>query len=137
MLLCSCVLIFSLVIALYRLVDRLVSLAKEHEELLQVLANERSQRCEDTQRIADQFRSEIKLLEDKVRRTEEDINEAQSKRGMALGMLSLYQDKVTQLNEKHIGSAPSLTSETRTEYTSFAPDSEAIAHNILSFLHKP
>ena len=112
-LLCSCVLIFSLVIALYRLVDRLVSLAKEHEELLQVLANERSQRCEDTQRIADQFRSEIKLLEDKVRRTEEDINEAQSKRGMALGMLSLYQNKVTQLNEKHIEVSKQLTDSSR------------------------
>ena len=78
-----------------------MSLAKEHEELLQILANERSQRSEDTQRIADQFRSEIKLLEDKVKRAEEDTTEAQSKRGMAIGMLSLYQNKIVQLNEEN------------------------------------
>ena len=74
--------------AFRRLVDRLVSLAKEHEELLQLLANERAQRNDETQKIADQFRSEIKLLEEKVKRTEEETIEAQSKRGMAMGCLA-------------------------------------------------
>ena len=66
---------------IYRLVDRLVSLAKEHEELLHVLSNERAQRSEDVQKISDQSRRELELMEDKRVEAETARMTAQSKRG--------------------------------------------------------
>ena len=45
-----------------RLVDRLVSLAKEHEDLLQLLATERSQRTDDIEFIQKMHEDEIEQM---------------------------------------------------------------------------
>lgn len=59
-----------------------MSLAKEHEELIQVLSNERAQRAEDGQKISEQFRKELELMEEKRLHAEADRVSAESKRGI-------------------------------------------------------
>ena len=47
-----------------------MSLAKEHEDLLQVLDDERSQRAKDVQKMSEQVKGERQLLEEKLMQVE-------------------------------------------------------------------
>ena len=77
-----------------RLVDRLVNLAKEHDQTLKILSFERSSKIEEIKSISEKYREEINLLSEKLSHAEEDKISAQTKRGLAVGLLALYQDKI-------------------------------------------
>ena len=77
-----------------RLVDRLVNLAKEHDQTLKILSFERSSKIEEIKSISEKYREEINLLSEKLSHAEADKISAQTKRGLAVGLLALYQDKI-------------------------------------------
>lgn len=83
-----------------RLVERLVFLAREHEELIQALAEERAQRERDLQNVSLQFRSELQALEDQCAAERAECAAAQNKKALAVGLLSMYQERIGQLNEQ-------------------------------------
>jgi hypothetical protein len=83
-----------------RLVERLVTLATEHEQLLQALAVERAQRGSDIQRVVDQFREEMKSIKDQCDVERLDRAAAQNKLAIAVGLLTLYQERVGLLSEQ-------------------------------------
>jgi hypothetical protein len=83
-----------------RLVERLVCLAREHEELVQALVGERAQRERDLQSISLQFRGELQALEDQCSVERAECAAAQNKKALAVGLLSMYQERLGLLSEQ-------------------------------------
>ena len=84
-----------------RLVNRLVSLAKEHEDLLKVISAERSQRARDIDAVHNIYKEQIEIIDQKCSQLNTSLKASENKRRVAINLLKLYQSKTIELVDQN------------------------------------